>query len=330
MHQLYPLKFKPIFKDKIWGGEKIRTVLNKDFSPLKNCGEVWVLSGVENNQTVVENGFLAGNELNELVEIYMDDLVGEAIFQKFGNEFPILIKFIDANDWLSIQVHPDDDLAAQRHGTLGKTEMWYILDAAENSELISGFSKKTDKESYQKHLENKSLKSVLNYEKVKKGDVYYMPSGRVHALGPGILLAEIQQTSDITYRIYDWDRCDSKGVMRELHTDLAIDAIDFKVYDQYKTEYNHRMNETVRLVESPYFTTNIIQLNQTLRKDYSSLDSFVIYVCAEGSFSLTQNQTSVSIVRGEAMLIPAIAETIEIIPSGNTTILETYMILPKS
>jgi len=195
MNELYPLQFTPVFKDKIWGGQKIRTVLNRDFSPLPNCGEVWVLSGVEGNQTEVSERFLAGNDLNELVEVYMGDLVGDKIFKKFGNEFPILLKFIDANDWLSIQVHPDDELALQRHGSLGKTEMWYIMDAEKESELISGFAGKLDKDSYQKHLEEKTLKSVMNFEKVARGDVYYIPAGRVHALGPGILLAEIQQTS---------------------------------------------------------------------------------------------------------------------------------------
>ena len=288
MNKLYPLKFKPIFKDKIWGGQKINKVLEKDFSPLPNCGEVWVLSGVEDNQTVIENGFLEGNDLNEIVDVYMGDLVGDKIFQKFGVEFPILIKFIDANDWLSIQVHPDDELAWQRHNSSGKTEMWYIFDAEKNAELISGFSKKLDKESYQKHLENKTLKSVMNFEKVKKGDVYYMPAGRVHALGPGILLAEIQQTSDVTYRIYDWDRIDEAGMMRDIHTEEALDAIDFKIQENYQTDYSPKQNATVKLVESPYFTTNLIHLTKPLKKDYSELDSFVIYVCAEGDFDLDQ------------------------------------------
>lgn len=178
MSELYPLKFKPLFKDKIWGGHKIKEVLGMDYSPLPNCGEVWVLSGVEGNQSVVETGFLAGNELNDLVEVYMGDLVGDKIYQKFGNEFPILIKFIDASDWLSIQVHPDDKLAWNRHQSLGKTEMWYILAADDGAELITGFSKKVDKKSYQEHLENKTLKTIMNFEKVNRGDVFYTPAGR--------------------------------------------------------------------------------------------------------------------------------------------------------
>ena len=326
MKKLYPLKFKSIYKDKIWGGDKIETVLGKDFSPLPNCGEAWVLSGVKGNQTFVENGFLAGNELNELVEIYMDELVGDKIFKKFGNEFPILIKFIDANDWLSIQVHPDDYLAKKRNIGQGKTEMWYIIDADKNAELISGFSIKTDKEFYLKHLKNKSLKEILNFEKVKKGDVFFMPSGRVHALGPGIFLAEIQQTSDTTYRIYDWDRVDDKGNSRELHTELALDAIDFKVYDNYKSEYKRKLNETVNLVDSPYFTTNIIDINKPLEKDYSWLDSFVIHICVEGGYDLEYSDQSLKVQKGDALLIPAVLDNIKINPKTEVKILEVYIV----
>jgi mannose-6-phosphate isomerase len=327
MNSLYPLKFKPIFKDKIWGGRKIETALNQSFAPLPNCGEMWVLSGVDGNQTVVENGYLEGNELNELVEVYMGDLVGDKVYQKFGNEFPILIKFIDANDWLSIQVHPDDKLAWKRHQSLGKSEMWYILDADENSELIAGFRTKVDKQGYQKHLENKTLKSIMNFEKVTKGDVFYIPAGRVHALGPGILLAEIQQTSDLTYRIYDWDRIDSAGMLRELHTELALDAIDFNIYNDYKTHYNDKLNGTVKLIESPYFITNFIHLDKALKKDYSALDSFVAYICAEGMVNIKCEDSLFSVKQGESILLPAITEFLEIHPLPSAKILEVYMIL---
>ncbi|MCD4697603.1 MAG: class I mannose-6-phosphate isomerase [Bacteroidales bacterium] len=327
MKKLYPLKFKPIYKDKIWGGQKIKTVLGKDFKPLPNCGEVWVLSGVEKNQTEISNGFLEGNELNELVEIYMEELVGDNVYQKFGNEFPILIKFIDANDWLSIQVHPDDELALKRHNSLGKTEMWYIMDAEEGSELISGFSKEVDKAGYQKHLENKTLKDIMNFSKVKKGEVYYMPAGRVHALGPGILLAEIQQTSDLTYRIYDWDRIDSAGMVRELHTEKALDALDFKVYENYKSEYDKKLNETVGVVESPYFTTNLLHLDKPVKKNYAELDSFVIYICVEGRVTLKANSIEYSLDLGEAVLLPAQLNKTEIHPTTESKILEVYMIL---
>ena len=325
MSKLYPLKFKSVYKDKIWGGQKINTVLGKDFSPLPNCGEVWVLSGVEGNQTEVENGFLQGNELNELVEIYMGELVGDKVFEQYGNEFPILIKFIDANDWLSIQVHPDDELAMERHGTLGKTEMWYILDAEEKSELISGFSKKVSKEEYVKHLENKSIKDIMNFTPVKKGDVFYIPAGRVHALGPGILLAEIQQTSDNTYRIYDWDRIDKMGMVRDLHTDLALDALDFNIYDDIKTKYEAKLNETSKMVESPYFTSNVLKLNQGIKKDYSEFDSFVIYIACEGNFTLKYHDDSWPVNLGEVIMLPANIEAIEIYPEKECKILEVYI-----
>jgi mannose-6-phosphate isomerase len=329
MNKLYPFKFNPIYKDKIWGGKKVNTYLNQDFSPLPNCGEVWVLSGVDENQTEIKNGFLEGNELNDLVEIYMGDLVGDTVYKRFGNEFPILVKFIDANDWLSIQVHPDDELASKRHNSLGKTEMWYIMEANQDSELISGFKEKTDKKGYKKHLENKTLKGILNYEKVKQGDVYYMPAGRVHALGPGILLAEIQQTSDVTYRIYDWDRMNEAGIMRELHIEEALDALDFTVYENYKTAYEPKTNETAELVNSEYFTTNLIHLNQSLKKDYSELDSFVIYVCVEGSGNIICEGEDLNLKMGEAMLIPAVSKEIEIHPKKEIKMLEVYITLSK-
>lgn len=327
-NQLYPLKFKPVLKDKIWGGSKIKSVLGIDFAPLPNCGEAWVLSGVDDNQTGIVNGFLAGNELNELVEIYMGDLVGDAVYERFGDEFPILVKFIDAADYLSIQVHPDDELAAQRDIGSGKTEMWYIIAADKDSELITGFNRQVNEATYLKHLEGKTLREILNVEKVEKGDVFYIPAGRVHAIGPGIFLAEIQQTSDATYRIYDWDRVDSQGKSRELHTEEALGAIDYKVCDDYKANYESKNNGTANLVTCPYFTTNIIQLDRAIAKDYSELDSFVIYVCVEGSITIVHNgetESQVSISQGEALLIPAVIERVDIVPSMASKILEVYI-----
>jgi mannose-6-phosphate isomerase len=325
MNQLYPLKFKPIFKDKIWGGRKIKTSLGMDFGKLPNCGEVWVISGVEGNPSVVENGFLAGNELNELIEVFMGDLVGDKIYDRFGDKFPLLIKFIDANDWLSIQVHPDDALAAKRGLGNGKTEMWYIMDANNNAELISGFSQKTDRESYLNHLENKTLKEILNVEKVKKGDVFYMPAGRVHAIGPGILLAEIQQTSDTTYRIYDWDRIDAAGMHRELHTEDALDAIDFSIPDEYKTKYESIKNQTSKVIDTAKFTTNIIDLDQVLKKNFVELDSFVIYIGLEGNTHLNWDEGQILLKQGEAIIKPAILNEIELLPDGNSKLLEVYI-----
>lgn len=326
MSILYPMKFKPIFKDKIWGGEKIRDVLGKDFSPLDNCGEMWAISGVKENETVVENGPLAGNQLNELVEIYMDELVGDKNFNDHGNEFPLLVKIIDARDWLSIQVHPDDELARKRKSGNGKTEMWYILDADDGSRLISGFSQKVNQNTYLQHLENKTLADILNFETVRTGDVFYIPAGRVHALGPGILLAEIQQTSDTTYRIYDWDRVDEKGRSRELHTQEALEAIDFEVKDQYRTEYRKVINETENLVRCPHFTTNIIDFTRPLRKNYEELDSFVIYLCVEGTcFLVSGENEKLPMLPGDSLLLPAVTGTVDLYPDPVCKLLEVYI-----
>jgi mannose-6-phosphate isomerase len=325
MNDLYPMKFTPIFKEKIWGGQKIRTGLGLDFSPLPNCGEAWVLSGVSGSETKVSNGFLKENGINELLEVYMDDLVGEKAFSSSKDEFPVLVKFIDPNDWLSIQVHPDDDLAARRRIGRGKSEMWYILSATPGAELISGFSREVTQKVYLDMLEQKRLREVLNTEPVKAGDVFYMPAGRVHALGPGILLAEIQQTSDTTYRIYDWDRVDAEGNTRELHTDLALEAIDFKVYDSYRVNYRHKMNLTENLVTCHAFTTNILEFNKPVDKDLSHLDSFIIYLCTEGEFTLAWPDGREPVKKGEVILLPAILEKALLLPKPEATVLEIYL-----
>ena len=326
MNKLYPMKFTPLFRDKIWGGQKIKSVLDMNFGALPNCGEAWVLSGVGGNETVVANGFLEGNELNELVEIYMDDLVGGKVYEKYQNEFPILVKFIDANDYLSIQVHPDDALAQKRGIGNGKTEMWYIISADEGSELIAGFNKKMTQKTYLDHLESKRLKEILNVEKVSAGDVFFIPAGRVHALGPGILLAEIQQTSDTTYRIYDWDRLDDKGNSRQLHTAEALEAIDFNVYDTYRSAYPAIKNTSIEVVNQPFFTTNMIHLDKPLSKNYEELDSFVIYTCVKGDVVVNYQDDVVKLRMGECLLIPNVINQIDIHPSIESKLLETYIL----
>ena len=326
MEGLYPLKFRPIFKDKIWGGNKIKSILGKDYGSLPNCGESWELSGVEDNISVVSNGYLAGNSLEELIEIYMGDLVGDHLFETFGTEFPLLIKFIDANDDLSIQVHPDDELARERHEANGKTEMWYVLQADKGSKLQAGFNQEVNQELYLEKLEKTELTDILNFEEVKAGDVYFIPAGRVHAIGKGILLAEIQQTSDITYRIYDYDRRDDKGNLRELHTDLALDAIDYTLYPEYKTKYEVIPNESVELAKCKYFTTNVLELNQTIDKDYNKLDSFVIFICLEGEVTIETESGIETIQKGETILIPASLEYVQLkLVSASARLLEVYV-----
>lgn len=324
-NNLYPLKLKTQFKDKIWGGEKIKTFLNKDFTPLPNCGETWEVSGVEGSESVVCNGFLQGNDLNELVEVYMGDLVGEKVYEKFGTEFPLLIKFIDANDDLSIQVHPNDSLAKKRHNSNGKTEMWYVIQADEGAELISGFNQEMNKEKYLESLNSGKINEVLNYEQVKAGDVFYIPSGRVHAICRGILLAEIQQTSDVTYRIYDWDRKDAEGNSRELHTELALEAIDFELCKDYKTNYETKKNDASEILKTQYFNTNIIEFEKDVEREFPGLDSFVLYICVEGEVELEYRYGKEKLSMGETMLVPAIYDRLFLHPSIKSKLLEVYI-----
>jgi mannose-6-phosphate isomerase len=326
MQSLYPFTFSPVYKDKIWGGQKIRKELGMDFGELVNCGEAWLLSGVHADPTLIANGYLAGNELNELVEVFMGDLVGEAVYERFGDIFPILVKIIDSNDWLSIQVHPDDKLAQRRGIGMGKTEMWYVMQADQDAALISGFNQQLNKQDYLDAMEKGQIKSLMNYEQVAKGDVFYMPAGRVHALGPGTLIAEIQQTSDTTYRIYDWDRIDHAGQKRALHTEEALDAIDFELPDETKTTYAQKTNETSNIVKSPFFTTNYLQFDQGIRKDYSQLDSFVILLCVEGSCTIDWGfDEKVEIKKGQSVLIPNVIQAVALYPKADCTLLEVYI-----
>lgn len=319
---LYPLKFKPILKDKIWGGPKLRDLLGKEASD--KAGESWEISGVQDDISVVQNGFLAGNSLQDLAEIYMGDLVGDDIFDRFGVEFPLLIKFIDAADFLSVQVHPDNAMARERHNSYGKTEMWYIVES-DNGELIAGFNRELEREDYLQHVNGGTLKEILNHVPVAPGDIYFMPAGRIHAIGPGVLLAEIQQTSDVTYRIYDWDRTDDQGNPRELHTELALDAIDFGYHANYQTNYKPVKNSTTPAVDSPFFTTNVIKLDVPVNKDYNLIDSFVIYMCMEGEGAISYPGGVEPIKKGETVLIPAGLKNLAIVPTKPTTMLEVFI-----
>ena len=325
MSTLYPLKFKTIYKDKIWGGQKIRTYLNKDFGSLPNCGETWEISGVKSDVSVVADGPLEGESLAVLLEKYQAQLVGKKVYEHFGNTFPLLVKFIDANDDLSIQVHPDDELAKARHNSFGKTEMWYVIEADPGSTLISGFNRKVSEAIYVDKLNSGHLTDILNREDVKEGDVFFLPAGRVHTIGKGLLIAEIQQTSDITYRIYDFDRVDDKGNKRELHTQEALAAIDYNFYGDYKTKYQEVKNEPVELVKCPYFTTNILDFTTSTSRDYTELDSFVIQVCVEGSYVVECHGKQYTVKAGECILLPADAKRADLITINGFKILESYV-----
>jgi mannose-6-phosphate isomerase len=321
-NKLYPIKFTPILKDKIWGGKKLNTLLHKE-STLPNIGESWELSDVEGDTSIVSNGSLKGQSLKDLLETYEADLLGEKNYKTFGNKFPLLIKFIDAKQDLSIQLHPNDELAAKRHNSFGKTEMWYVMQADEDSNLIVGFNQDMTPEKYLKHLEGKTLTKILNFDKVKTGDTYFIEVGRVHAIGAGVMLAEIQQTSDITYRVYDWDRVDDKGDERELHNDLAIDAFDFNMPDNFRVDYPKEENQSNKMVSCPYFTTSYLNVNTTLEKK-NTYDSFIIYLCVEGEAEIKTDKFSETIKAGETILLPAAIKEYSV-ASKSARLLEVYV-----
>ena len=323
---LYPFTFKPILKKVIWGGSDICPF--KGITPVENgVGESWELSHVEGNYSIVDNGELEGKSLDELIRSYGKELLGEKVMERFGTTFPLLIKFIDARDNLSIQVHPDDELAKKRHNSFGKTEMWYVIKAEKGAGLYSGFSEQIDAEEYVKRVENNTIMDVLQRYDVNEGDVFFLPAGRVHAIGAGCFIAEIQQTSNITYRIYDYNRKDANGKTRELHTDLAREAINYEVLDDYRTKYEPLKDEPVELVACPYFTTSLYDMTEEISCDYSELDSFVIFICMEGSCKMVDNEgNELTVNAGESILLPATTQDITITPeSANVKLLETYV-----
>ncbi|MCF6359458.1 MAG: class I mannose-6-phosphate isomerase [Cyclobacteriaceae bacterium] len=320
---LYPLKFNPILKNKIWGGTKLKSVLNKP-TDSPDCGESWEISGVPGDISVVVEGDLKGKSLVELIEEYQADLVGEKVLEKFNTNFPLLIKFIDANQDLSIQVHPDDKMAKERHNSFGKTEMWYVVDAEEGASLIAGFNKPTSKKEYLDYFNTGKITELLNKENAANDDVFFLPAGRVHTIGQGLLIAEIQQTSDITYRIYDFDRKDAEGNTRELHVEEAIDAIDYEFYGQYKTAYNNTAQE-VELESCEYFTTNKLLVTQEISRNYTNLDSFVILMCLEGEGIFKYKGGVLNYKLGDSILIPNKLLHISILPSKNSKLLEVFV-----
>ena len=324
---LYPLKFEPIYKERIWGGNKLQTRFGKNLEGKTNIGESWELSAVDENVSVVANGPLAGNDLHELIEIYMDELVGEKIYEKFGTEFPLLVKFIDANTDLSIQVHPNDKKAKERHHAFGKTEMWVALDDTEQPKLITGFNQDTDQDTFLTKLKDGTVTELFNYEQVKKGDAFFVPAGRVHAICSGNLIAEIQQTSDVTYRIYDYDRKDEEGKGRELHLDLALDVMDYAKVKNPKVSYSSVTNQPVELVSCNYFTTNLIDFSKAVERDYYAFDSFVVLICIEGKCHVNpKNGEKVELKMGETLLLPASLNNVTYQPvDGAVKLIEVYI-----
>lgn len=324
---LYPLKFMPLFKDKIWGGNKVRDLVGIDYSPLNRLGELWVLSNIEGEETVVENGFLRETTLSEVIEMYNDELLGEDNFERFGNDFPLLIKIIDAHDNLSVQVHPDDSYAHKHNMANGKTEMWYVLQADQGAKIYDGFTQKETKSDIINRLNNHTLTDVLHSDDAEKGDLYFLPAGQVHAIGKGVLLAEIQQSSDSTFRIYDWDRVDDKGNPRQLHLEQGLSVMNFnKQIGSSKVDYHYHLNKTTNLVKCPYFTTNIIPLTSPLKKDYTLYDTFFLYFCVAGKGMINCLNQRIPLKAGEIMMIPAISEEVIIEPNNMMEILEITII----
>ena len=323
---MYPLKFEPVLKQTLSGGDKIIPFkhLNEN---LPNVGESWEISAVEGSESVVANGADKGLTLPEMVRKYKEELVGEANYMRFGNKFPLLIKFIDAKLDLSIQVHPNDELARKRHNSFGKNEMWYVIAADKGAKLISGFAEQITPKEYKERVYNGTFAEVLQTCEIKPGDVFYVPAGRVHGIGAGSFIAEIQQTSDVTYRIFDYNRKDQNGKARELHTNQAMDAINFAdVQDDFRTEYELTENEPIEVVASPYFTTSVYDMTEEITCDYSELDSFVIFICTEGSCKITDDsKNELTLCAGETILLPASTQEVTITPDGRVKLLETYV-----
>ena len=318
-----PLKFNALLKSTLWGGDKIIPFKNLDIQQ-ENVGESWEISGVKDNETIVADGPYAGKKLNELVEELKGKLVGEDNYQRFGNEFPLLIKFIDARQDLSIQVHPTDEIAKMQGKERGKTEMWYLMDSDKDATLLCGLKKKITPEEYAQMVENDTIVDAIDRYEVKEGDCFFLPAGRIHAIGTGCFLAEIQQTSDVTYRIYDFKRKDKDGNYRQLHTKEAAECINYNVESNYRTEYTPVKNQGVSLVQCPYFNTAVYDLDEPMTIDYSELDSFVILIGVKGNATITDNEgNTFTLQAGESMLVPATTETLKV--DGNIKFLETYV-----
>ena len=318
----YPLKFHPILKDKIWGGNKLKELLNKETE--SDCvGESWEISSVENNVSVVSNGVYVNKTLTTLINTFKEDLLGFKVYESFGNRFPLLIKFIDAKSDLSVQLHPNDKLAKERHNSFGKAEMWHVVQADKEAKLIIGFNQLVNEETYVKELNNGAILGLLNFETVKKRDSFFINTGTIHAIGEGVLIAEIQQTSDITYRVFDWNRKDANGKERELHTGLALKSINYNTTDHKKLIYDETRSPS-NIITSKYFTTNYINVDDKVIRRIKGIDSFKIYVCVHGKGTISVNSNKEEISLGETVLIPAKCNDVAI-ESNGMELLEIYI-----
>ena len=320
---MYPIKFEPLLKSTLWGGDKIVPFKHLD-SQQAQVGESWEISGVKDNETVVSEGEHRGKKLNDLLREQKERLVGTDNYRRFGDEFPLLIKFIDARQDLSIQVHPTDEIAHRQGKPRGKTEMWYVMDSAPTAKLYNGLKMQITPDEYKQMVENDTICDALAQYNVGEGDCFFIPAGRIHAIGAGCYLAEIQQTSDVTYRIYDYKRRDKDGNLRQLHTKEAAESIDYTVLSDYRQHYTPKKNEGQLLVECPYFCTAVYDLDEPMTIDYSELDSFVILIGLKGEGTLTIDGEEVSFSAGESILIPASINNVRV--EGTVKFLETYVV----
>ncbi len=318
--KFYPLQFEPILKERIWGGTKLKTYLNK---PIISdiTGESWEISTVEGDVSIIANGELKGKPLNALISEFPEEVLGKKVYAQFGKQFPLLFKYLDAREDLSVQLHPNDELALKRHNSFGKTEMWYVMQAEPDARLIVGFKQKSSPEEYLKHINNKTIVDILDTKKVKQGDVFFLETGTIHAIGAGIVVAEIQQTSDITYRIYDFDRVDAQGNKRDLHIDLSLDAINYEIVEAEK-KYSKTQNVSNEIINCQYFTTNFIPLDGEIKNNKNG-ESFTVYMCVEGNFQLLADGKTSDYQKGDTVLIPASMKDFSIL--GKANILEIYI-----
>ena len=318
-------KFEPILKSMLWGGDKIIPYKNLK-AEMKTVGESWEISGVKDNESVVSSGPDAGMSLPSLIARDKASLLGKSNYERFGNEFPLLIKFIDAQQDLSIQVHPNDRLAWERHQSKGKTEMWYVVDADPGTHILSGFAKQITPDEYETSITENTITNLLQKYSIHKGDVFFLPAGHVHSIGAGAFIVEIQQTSNISYRIYDFNRCDDNGKPRELHTELSKDAIDYTVMPDYRTYYDAHPDTCTPLVSCSYFTTSLLRLTKQYEMDLAGLDSFVAIICTAGSGTITDDKGNcLPIHQGETLLVPASAERISILPENGMELLASWI-----
>ena len=319
-----PIKFKPLLKQTIWGGDRILSLKHLDCH-MENVGESWEISGVKGNESVVAEGEYEGMPLNTLVATLKEQLMGKENYQRFGDEFPLLIKFIDAHQDLSIQVHPNDEIA-RRHGKpRGKTEMWYALEPeTPDTFLYNGLAETLTPQQYEAMVDDGTITQTLARHNVREGDVFFIPAGRIHAIGKGCLVAEIQQTSDVTYRIYDFKRKDKDGNYRQLHTKEAMECIDYSVSSNNRTAYEKQENKSVEAVDCPYFKTSVCDVNGKAHFDYAATDSFVIIIATKGNGTITDSEgNTMPLAAGETILLPATNKYI--VAEGKMTLVETHV-----